>query len=250
VPSTPLVTARAGAPAILYRDADLVIVDKPSGLAAHRGHSSDHGDYLLTRVRDALGHYVYLAHRLDRGTSGLVALTTAPELVEPLQVAFASGAVDKRYVALVRGQVTGEQLVDYAIPKSDAHDAPRVPARTLIRGLGCAEQRYSLVEARPFSGRYHQIRRHMKHLHHPIAGDTTYGDGKVNRAVRERFGLMRLALHAAALSLPHPRTGVRIDVVAPMPDDIARALRDLGLPEQVPFAHLGADDERRPRDSA
>jgi tRNA pseudouridine65 synthase len=245
----PLVTAQPGPPLFLYRDDDLLLVDKPSGLAMHRGYSSERGDYLLTRVRDAVGFHVYLVNRLDRGTSGVVALTTAPELVEPLQRAFASGHVDKRYLALVRGHVQGEQLIDYAIPKSDAPDAPRVSAQTIIRGIGCAEGRYSLVEAVPLTGRYHQIRRHMKHVHHPLVGDTTYGDGKVNRSVRERFGLMRLALHAAALALPHPRTGDPITVTAKVPAELHHALTALGLPVEVAFSRLGERDGRRSFDA-
>jgi tRNA pseudouridine65 synthase len=247
--SKPLVTAQPGPPLFLYRDEDLILVDKPSGLAVHRGYSSERGDYLLTRVRDAVGFHVYLVNRLDRGTSGVVALTTTAELVLPLQRAFALGQVDKRYLALVRGHVRGEQLVDYAIPKSDAPDAPRVSAQTIIRAIDFAEGRYSLVEAVPLTGRYHQIRRHMKHLHHPLVGDTTYGDGKVNRSVRERFGLMRLALHAAALALPHPRTGKPLVVKAPLPPDLRHALSMLGLPVEVAFSRLGERDARRSFDS-
>jgi tRNA pseudouridine65 synthase len=249
--SRPLVQAPDAPPAILYRDEAVLVVDKPSGLAVHRGYSSDDGDYLMTRVRDEVGHFVYLAHRLDRGTSGAVLFTTRPELIQPLQQAFQSGAVDKRYLAIARGRLEGDQLVDYAIPRSDARDAPRVDARTWFRAHGSAEGRFTLVEARPLTGRYHQIRRHLKHLHHPIAGDTTYGDGSFNRAVRERFGLMRLALHAARLTVPHPVTGQSLTVEAPLPDDMRAALRSLGLPEAACFAHLGADDDHGvPRDSA
>jgi tRNA pseudouridine65 synthase len=82
----PLVTAASAPLPILYRDEALLIVDKPSGLAAHRGYSSEHGDYLLTRARDSVGQHVFLAHRLDRATSGAVALTFRPELAAALQV--------------------------------------------------------------------------------------------------------------------------------------------------------------------
>jgi tRNA pseudouridine65 synthase len=89
-------------------------------------------------------------------------------------------------------------------------------------------ERYTLVEAEPLTGRYHQIRRHLKHLRHPIVGDTTYGDGKQNRIARERFGLLRLFLHASKLSLPHPVSGRRIEVEAPLPEELAHTLRTLG----------------------
>jgi tRNA pseudouridine65 synthase len=213
---------------LLYRDDVLVIVNKPSGLAAHRGYSSEHGDYVLTRVRDQLAQHVYLVHRLDRATSGAVALALHAEHVAPLQRAFELGQVEKQYLALVRGRLEHEQLVDYAIPKGEAKDAPRVLAQTQLRPLAVFEERYTLVEARPLTGRYHQIRRHLKHLRHPIVGDTTYGDGKQNRAARERFGLLRLFLHASKLVLPHPVTSQPIAVVAPLPEELTRTLSALG----------------------
>ena len=212
---------------VLYRDSALVVVNKPSGLAVHRGYSSEHGDYLLTRVRDALGQHVHLAHRLDRATSGAIALTLAAQWVLPLQRAFEEQRVTKRYLALVRGRFPEpELLVDYAIPKGDG-ESERVPAQTHFRRLAELD-RFSLVEATPRTGRYHQIRRHLKHLRHPIAGDTTYGDGKQNRYVRERFGLMRLFLHASRLGLPHPATDALVTVDAPLPQVLAHTLRELG----------------------
>lgn len=216
---------------VLHRDAELVVVNKPSGLAVHRGYSSEHGDYLLTRVRDAMGQHVHLVHRLDRATSGAIALTLAAQWVLPLQKAFEEQRVTKRYLALVRGRFpAGELLVDYAIPRGDGV-AERVAAQTQFR-LVAELDRFSLVEATPLTGRYHQIRRHLKHLRHPIAGDTTYGDGKQNRYVRERFGLMRLFLHASQLGLPHPATGDSITVEAPLPQVLAHTLRELGYDVQ------------------
>jgi tRNA pseudouridine65 synthase len=226
-----LVNAPAVPLDVLYRDEALVVVNKPSGLAVHRGYSSEHGDYLLTRVRDAVGQLVYLAHRLDRATSGAIALTLDAQWVLPLQRAFEAQCVSKRYLALVRGRFPQEVDVDYAIPRSDARDAPRVPAQTQFRCIAQLD-RFSLVEATPRTGRYHQIRRHLKHLRHPIAGDTTYGDGKQNRYVRERFGLTRLFLHASALTFPHPRTGVEVTVEAPLPEVLAHTLRELGYDVQ------------------
>lgn len=224
----PLFTAARAPLEILYRDEHVIVVNKPSGLAAHRGHSNEHGDYVLTRVRDLVGQHVYLPHRLDRATSGAIALLLQPELVHPVQRAFDEGNVQKRYLALARGRLLGDQLVDYAIPRSDTKDAPRVEARTWLRPLAVLEDRYTLVEAEPLTGRYHQIRRHLKHLHHPIVGDTTYGDGKQNRYARERFGLLRLFLHASKLVFPHPLTSLPVEVEAPLPDELRSTLQALG----------------------
>jgi tRNA pseudouridine65 synthase len=224
----PLVTAAPGPLPLLYQDAALVIVDKPSGLAAHRGLSNDR-DYVLTRVRDQLGQRVYLVHRLDRATSGALAMVLDPRWVDPLQRAFVGQDVSKRYLALVRGVIAERVDVDYAIPRGEGRNDERVEARTAFRRLGVYADRYSLVEAVPETGRYHQIRRHLAHLRHPIIGDTNYGDRKENRLFRERFALMRLALHAASLELPHPEDGRRIRVEAPLPPDLAVPFGAMGL---------------------
>src|SRR5687767_2927946 len=101
----PLFTAARAPLEILYRDESLIVVNKPSGLAAHRGYSSEHGDYVLTRVRDLVGQHVYLAHRLDRATSGAIVLLLDASMVHPLQISFEQGQVQKKYLALARGRL-------------------------------------------------------------------------------------------------------------------------------------------------
>lgn len=236
--SRPLVTASAAPLELLYRDDALIAINKPSGLAAHRGHSSEFGDYVLTRVRDLIGRPVYLPHRLDRATSGVMLIALEPRFVEPLQRAFQEGRVEKRYLALARGPIPNPLCVDYAIPRAEG-SAERVPAQTEIVQHGLFEERYALVEARPLTGRYHQIRRHLKHLERPIIGDTTYGDGKENRRFRERFALFRLALHAASLRFPHPESGAQMVVHAPLPDDLARPFAAMGFPLDPRSGQLG-----------
>jgi tRNA pseudouridine65 synthase len=151
--------------------------------------------------------------------------------------------VEKVYVALVRGHAPDETVVNHPIPRSEG--GPRVPAVTTVRRLGVAEPEpgrvYSLVEARPATGRLHQVRRHLKHLAHPVIGDVEYGKGEHNRFFRERFGLHRLALHALALALPHPSTGERLRIVAPLPDDLAGPLTALGLPVPSALRYLSQD---------
>ncbi|HEX5658263.1 MAG TPA: pseudouridine synthase [Polyangiales bacterium] len=228
--STPLVTAAPGPLAVLYQDDVLIVVNKPSGLSAHRGLANEGGDYVLTRVRDMLQQQVYLVHRLDRATSGAICLVRAPSHVEPMQRAFQDAQVDKRYLALTRGKIPAEITVDYAIPRSQERPKERVHARTSFRSLAVFEDRYALVEASPETGRYHQIRRHLSHLRCPIIGDTNYGDRKENRLFRERFGLFRLVLHAWRFSFPHPVHGERIDIRAPLLPDLALPLAAMGFP--------------------
>lgn len=211
---------------VLLRDALLLAVNKPSGLAVHRGWARD-SQVVMTLARDEVGQAVHPVHRLDRGTSGVLLLALERRILPCLQERFASGLVRKRYVALVRGVPPEQGVIDHPIPRS-LH-GPRVPAVTSFRLLGTFE-RYALVEATPHTGRLHQVRRHLKHISHPLIGDVRYGKGEHNRLFRERFGLHRLALHAFALELEHPGDGARLRICAPLPPDFAGPLAAMGLP--------------------
>lgn len=214
---------------VLHQDDLLVAVDKPSGMAVHRGWSQER-HVVLTVLRDQIGRHLYPVHRLDRGTSGALVLALDPATARALQERFEAGEVRKRYLALVRGIPPEEGVVDSPVPR--APDGPRVPAVTEFRRLGTFE-RYALLEVVPRTGRLHQIRRHLKHISHPIIGDVRYGKGEHNRLFRERFGLHRLALHALELAFPHPdvsRGGHDLRIVAPVPPDLAGPLRAMDLP--------------------
>lgn len=214
---------------VLYADDDLAIVAKPSGLLVHRGGMARADDVAMVRARRALGRHVYTVHRLDRATSGALLLALSSEIAALLSRSFELGAIEKTYLALVRGVAPAQLVVDHPVPKDEGGE--RVPAITELRRLWEGPH-CSLVEARPLTGRFHQIRRHLKHLHHPIIGDTNYGDGATNRRFRE-LGLTRLALHAVRLRLAHPRTGAPLDVHAPLPADLAAPLQRLGVPDAL-----------------
>lgn len=212
---------------LLFVDSHLVVADKPSGLLVHRGSAND-DDVALFRVRDAIGERVHAVHRLDRGTSGAVLFARNPTCASALSRAMSEGRVDKRYLALVRGAPPEEGLVDHPVPRSE--DGPRVPARTRFRLVQKSPvDRCSLVLAAPETGRFHQIRRHMKHATHPLIGDVNYGSGALNRHYRQEYGLHRLALHAWRLAFDHPVTGERIVVDAPVPADLTGSFTKLGL---------------------
>jgi tRNA pseudouridine65 synthase len=211
---------------LLHRDDHLVVVNKPSGLAVHRGMSREK-IVVLQLVRNLMGRHVYPVHRLDRATSGALLLALNPGTARRLQEQWESGGVEKRYLALVRGIPPEEGVIDSPVPRSP--QGPRVPAITEFRRLAVFE-RYALMEARPLTGRLHQIRRHFKHISHPLIGDVRYGKGEHNRLFRERFGLHRLALHALELGFPHPDGGLDLRLAAPVPPDLAGPLRAMGLP--------------------
>jgi len=212
------------APPLLYRSAALVAVNKPSGLAVHRGQSRD-PVHALQLVRDAVGAYVYPVHRLDRATSGVLLFALSADAARSVGAAFEAGRVEKRYLALVRGNPPDHVLVDHPLSQDD--DKPARDARTGIVTLA-RYGRYALVEAIPQTGRTHQIRRHLKHLSCPIIGDVRYGKGEHNRFFRTEFALHRLALHATRLTLTDPATGEPATIEAPLPDELAQTLAALG----------------------
>lgn len=216
---------------ILFVDAHLVVVNKPSGLLVHRGWAND-DDVAMFRVRDMLGAHVYPVHRLDRGTSGALCFARTREAAAILTASFESRQVDKRYLALVRGEPAGSGTIDHPIPKSV--DGPRVPAVThYVLVARSTVDRCSLVLAMPETGRGHQVRRHLRHLGHPLVGDVNYGRGEINRRYRAEYGLHRLALHAHAIAFEHPVTRAPVAVTASMPDDLGLPLERLALPRTV-----------------
>jgi tRNA pseudouridine65 synthase len=185
----------------------------------------------MFRVRDAIGARVYPVHRLDRGTSGVLVFARTKEAAATLSEGFESRQVDKRYLALVRGTPPESGTIDHPLPKSG--DGPRVPAVTRFSLVARSSvDRCSLILAIPETGRGHQIRRHLRHIGHPLVGDVNYGSGEINRHYRAAHDLRRLALHAHAIAFDHPVSGTRVAITAPMPDDLGRALERLALPRR------------------
>ncbi|MCX2861134.1 pseudouridine synthase [Paucibacter sp. PLA-PC-4] len=227
---------------ILHIDEHLVAIDKPPGLLVHRtALDAQEQRFALQMLRDQLGRPVWPAHRLDKGTSGLLLFALSGETASLLGQAFESGAMKKRYLALVRGWPTEQGLIDHALardPERASAGQQLLPARTGWQRLARVEwplaadarfpsSRYALVEAHPESGRRHQIRRHLKHIAHPIIGDATHGKGPLNRAVAGFLGLQRLWLHGLELRFSHPISGEALCLRAP-PGPEWHALRERG----------------------
>lgn len=220
----------------LHVDEALIVLAKPSGIVVHPGSSGDELEHTLVgRLRRADIGAIHNVHRLDRGTSGVLVFARDPESARKLAQAFAEGRVRKSYLALVRGRAPDEAAIDHAIPKNEG--GPKVPAQSTMRRLATVElvgsplreTRYSWVEVFPETGRFHQVRRHLKHLGHPVIGDAVYGRGEHNRYLRERVGLDRLVLHASWLELAHPASGDVVRFGARLPEGLASALLRLGL---------------------
>jgi 23S rRNA pseudouridine955/2504/2580 synthase len=230
---------------VLHEDADLLAVDKPAGLAAHPGTGIS-GATLVEmarahlRVPDDLPPGEFRpspAHRLDRETSGVVLVAKTRRAMVRLGELFTSGdEVHKTYLAVVKGKMPRDQgTID--LPLSEHEQTRRSKA---ARGVNMQEaitrwkvlssvKDASLLAVTIETGRTHQIRRHLESVGHPIAGDSRYGDFPFNRLARARWGLRRMALHAWRLELPHPTTGARLRLEAPIPEELAAALSRANL---------------------
>jgi tRNA pseudouridine65 synthase len=231
---------------ILYQDEHLLAIYKPAGLLVHRSALDAHEqDTVMDRLRQQLGARLpaglALAHRLDKGSSGLLLLACHADAARQLALGFEQGGVHhKRYLALVRGWPAPAATCHHPLardPELPSTGQPQLPAQTEIQRLGHIEwpfqvdpahtrSRYALVEARPLQGRRHQIRRHLKHLAHPIVGDATHGKGAHNRAVAQWLGRTRLWLHALEMTLPHPATGQPLHLRAEPGQDWQALLQD------------------------
>jgi 23S rRNA pseudouridine1911/1915/1917 synthase len=213
---------------LLYADADVAAVDKPAGVPSQPTLTTDRGT-LPELVSALLGSPVTLVHRLDRDTSGVTVFARTPAAAAALAAAFRDGTPEKTYLALcARAPAPRDGRTDAPLGKDPGRaglrrvDPRGDPAATRYRTLREAPLA-ALVEARPETGRTHQIRVHLAHLGAPLLGDARYGGP---RRVGE-LSVPRVLLHARRLELAHPRTGARLVLDAAVPDDflaIERAL--------------------------
>lgn len=215
---------------IIYRDEHILAVNKPSGMLVHRGWATD-GPVLVDNVRRLTGRKkVHPIHRLDRATSGVILLALDEESARSLSQSFRDRTITKKYLALVRGVAPEGGRIDHPLIRAeDGKTQEAITDYELMEAVAAEPRHLSLVMARPLSGRPHQIRRHLKHINHPVIGDSNYGRGRLNRAIKEKYGLARLGLHAFSLAFDHPQTAERINLIATMPDDFRIPLEKIGF---------------------
>ena len=226
---------------VLYRDEQLIAINKPSGLLVHRSMIDRHETrFALQMVRDQIGQRVYPLHRLDKPTSGVLLFGLNAEVARQMGEVFSARETEKQYLAVVRGYTAADEVIDYPLReeldkmsdrRADQNKAAQ-PAITEYQRLATVElplavgrystARYSLINVSPKTGRKHQIRRHMKHIFHPIVGDTTHGDGRHNQLFRDAFDCQRLLLHASGLSFIHPESGEPVSIDAPLDEPFSR----------------------------
>lgn len=228
---------------IIHIDEHIVAINKPAGMLVHRtGLDAQESVFALQLLRDQLGRQVWPAHRLDKGTSGLLLFALDAQTASNLGQIFEQGLARKTYRALVRGwpaQTQGQ--IDHPLardPELPSKGQQMLESRTDWQRLArvtwpfstdprFADTRFALLEACPLSGRRHQIRRHLKHLTHPIIGDSTHGKGPLNRAAAQFLGLQRLWLHGLSLAFTHPATQQGMQLQAPLGPEW-QALQQMG----------------------
>ena len=218
-------------PFIIYEDESFLALNKPSGWAVHGGSGVRRGVIEQLRAERPGARFLELVHRLDRDTSGILLVAKRRSILVALHELFRQHHLDKRYLAFVKGELAENRLVVSAslhkfhtaggerrVMVSDAgkESSTVLVSKALLAGA-------TLVEARLQTGRTHQIRVHLSHLGHPIAGDDKYGDFEWNRQ-NARRGLKRLFLHASLLRFTHPESGEKLVLKAELPPELASFL--------------------------
>ena len=216
---------------VIFEDKRLLVLNKPTGVAVHGGSGISHGVIeLLRHARPDLKD-LSLVHRIDRETSGCLVMAKRRSALRELHERFREGRVEKNYLALVVGDwQLGEQLIDAPLHVHHRQSGERhvvvssklgKPAQTRV-SLSRTYGSYSLMLCAPITGRTHQIRVHLDHAEHPIAGDERYGDDDANRKAR-KFGLKRLFLHAQSIAFPD-KSGNELHFTAPLAEDLEQFL--------------------------
>ncbi|MGB1293832.1 MAG: pseudouridine synthase [Flavobacteriales bacterium] len=220
---------------ILFQDEDLVIINKPHGLLVHRSAiARDVQEFALQILRDQIGQAVYPVHRLDRKTSGILVFALNKPMLKAMNVLFQENKPDKTYLAIVRGFTPNAFSIDKALPKENGtlqeslthfHTLEHVEKPWKTGNFETS--RYSLIEAKPVTGRMHQIRRHLNHFRHPIIGDRPHGCNKQNKFFKNEFDLSTMYLHAFTLEFIHPTTEELMSIKAPFSPEFDYAAKKI-----------------------
>ncbi len=224
---------------IIYHDEHMVAVNKPSGLMIHPSKmAGGESDFVVTRLKEQLSAKIYTVHRLDRKTSGILICGLTKDFARRIQDMFQKGQLHKKYLAIVRGHFP--DLLDHSrdLVDDQGHlkDARTVFAciRRSVRDIPTTrheQSRYSLIAARPITGRYHQIRRHLNKLNHPVIGDRKHGCSEQNRLMIKYFDYRSMLLHAQEIRFRHPILDEELHLTANLSESFLRIQGLLGLHE-------------------
>lgn len=233
---------------ILYQDKAIVAIHKPAGLLVHRSPIDKHETMFAVQLtRDLIGQPVYPIHRLDKATSGILLFALNSDVARLLSEQFMQHTIQKTYLAICRGwaQTKGsidkplkyqkDKIADKNKQQGDVFQEAFTQYQTLAttsveHEMGkFSQQRYSLIELKPKTGRKHQLRRHLNHINHPIIGDVKHGDRHHNHFFNEWLGQHRLYLAATKLQFTHPITEAELTIESPLENNFIHALSTLNF---------------------
>lgn len=237
---------------IVYHDDFFIAVNKPSGLLVHKSEIDKYEtQFAMQILRDQINQWVFPVHRLDKPTSGVLLFALSDTAARDIQLTWQEKNVTKTYLAVVRGWLNTATDVDHPLKeildkytdKKAKKDKPPQEAQSLFIPLNNIElevandrfktSRYSLVKCLPKTGRKHQLRRHLKHLSHPIIGDAKFGKSLHNRIFSEQLNCNRLLLHAASLEFYHPYTNKSVSIFAEFDQTMSQLFEKFQWPSSV-----------------
>ncbi|WP_346858139.1 pseudouridine synthase [uncultured Draconibacterium sp.] len=218
---------------ILYQDEHLIVVEKPIDLPVHKNDfMPNDAAYLTKLVGDITGKWIYNVHRLDSKTSGVIVLALSSEMAKELTLQFERKEVQKTYIALVQGNPgTGTFDQKVLVKKKSKFKKPAVThyktLETVETNISYKEKEnvaLSLVEVKPETGRWHQLRQHFAKNQFDIVGDTHHGDFTLNKIILADTDVRRLFLHAQKLEFVHPAEGTKMVFESKLPDEFQKVM--------------------------
>ncbi|MBU2510829.1 hypothetical protein KJ966_05810 [bacterium] len=215
---------------VLFENEDIIVADKPSGLLVHAyKKETNERMHLLRLLREQTGHYLYPIHRLDRPVSGIVLFGKTPGIVREIKSVWHSESTIKEYIALVKGELA--ETGSFSFPLLNEYREKQTAITHYYPELNFGET--TLVKIRLQTGRKHQIRRHFSRRCANVIGDTKYGQGSINRFFKERYGLIRIFLHAHYFKITMPEAGGTIEINSPLPTDLQKIMDRLNKEKQI-----------------
>ena len=235
---------------IIFQTDDLIAINKPPGLLVHKTPMArDATEHALQLLRDQIGQRVYPVHRLDRKTSGVLLFAKSPETNTAMQHLFSEKRVEKTYLAIVRGWAPEHGKINYPLTNDRGVEQEAVTSFHKIQQVEIPiphgkhpTSRYSLLRLTPATGRFHQIRKHLAHIHHPIIGDRPHGCNKQNRLWKERWNMTTMLLHAQSVEFEHPSSGKKVKIEAEIRGEFLRVLQMLFETQKSLETQKGAKD--------
>ena len=229
---------------IIFEDENLIAINKPHNLLVHRSSLSRQDTiFAVQELRNQCGHHVFPIHRLDRKVSGVLLFGKTSEAAAAMQNLFITKEIEKNYLAIVRGFFPHQEvIVDHPVMNERKNKLEAVSKFKLLESSEIplpfgkhSTSRYSIVEARPITGKYHQLRQHLKHLKHPIIGDRPHGCNKQNKLFLEKWNMTTTMLHAESLVFKNPFSLDSLCIQAPISQQMKEMIQNLNFSHKFSY---------------